>query len=131
YVTLRPFPGYRGALLGRKLTADKKTNPLYVFVATHAIGSPQSVIYNTSGRVSLRQSLSTISTKGLQVEIVSNPATLSVFYAIAPKANSLTATIFNFSKSGFKSLKTVTLGKTRATLLMKWIKGYTNEYVLV
>lgn len=131
YVTLRPFPGYRGAVLGRKLTVNTKKDPLYVFIATDALGKPELVIYNASGLVTTRQNLSTISTKGLQVEITSNPATLSVFYAVAPKANGLTATIFNISKSGFKSLKTVTAAQGRATLLMKWVKGYTNEYILV
>jgi len=131
YVVLRPFTGYRGAILGRKIIVNTKNDPFYVFIATDAMKKPELVIYNASGRVTTRQNLSTISTKGLQVEITSNPATLSVFYALAPKANGLTATIYNISKSGFKSLKTVTAAKGRATLLMKWVKGYTNEYILV
>lgn len=129
-VVLRPFVGYRGAVLGRKLIVNTKTDPLYVFIATDAMRKPELVVYNASGKVTTRQNLTTISTKGLQVEIVSNPATLSVFYAVAPKANGLTATIFNLSKSGFKSLKTVTAAKGKATLVMKWLKGYTNEYIL-
>ena len=127
---LKPFNGYRGAIVGRKITVSTKADPLYVFIATDAMKNPQLVIYNASGIVVTSQNLSSISTQGLQVEIASNPATLSVFYAIAPKANGLVAAIFNISKSGFKSLKMVTAAKGRGTLLMKWIQGYTNEYVL-
>lgn len=129
-VVLKPFPEYRGAIVGRKMTVDKKTNPLYVFIATDAMTKPEFVIYNASGKQVTRYNLMSISTKGLQLDIISNPKTLSVFVAVAPKANGLTATIFNVNKSGFKSLKTVTAAKVKGTLVMKWIKGYENEYIL-
>ena len=129
-VVLKPFGTYRGAMIGRKIIVDKKTNPFYVFIATDAMRKPELVMYNASGKVVARQNLTSISTKGLQLDIISNPATLSVFIATAPKANGLTATIYNISKSGFKSLKTVTAAKGSGTLVMKWVKGYANEYVL-
>lgn len=129
-ITLTPFPGYRGALIGRRLIVDTRSNPFYVFIATDAIGRPALVMYNASGRLLNRQSLSLISTKGLQLDIAPNVVTLSIYFAIAPKANGLTATIYNVDKRGLTSLKTVTAAKGRGTLVMKWLKGYTNEYIL-
>ena len=128
---LKPFAGYRGAVLGRKLIVDTKKNPFYVFIATGAIRQPKFVMYNASGKLVTRQNLIAISVNGLQVAIVPNPSTLSIFFTIAPKTNGLTATIFNVSKSGFKSLKRVTVTPGTGTLVMKWLKGYTNEYALV
>ncbi len=127
---LKPFGTYRGAAFGRRLIVDKKTNPFYVFVSYGAMAKPEFVMYNASGKLVTRQNLAPISAKGLQTEITSNPVTLSVFFAIAPKAPGLTATIFNVSKSGFKSLKTVTAAKGAGTLVMKWLRGYTDEYIL-
>lgn len=130
-VTLNPFPGYRGAILARKAVVDKKTNPVYFFVATDAMSRPSLVVYNYQGKLVVRHYLTTISTKGLQVELVSNPVTASIFVAIAPKTNGLIVTVYNISKGGTKSLGTVTITAGKGTVLMKFLKTYTQEYGLV
>ncbi len=129
-LTLRPFAGYTGTIVGRRMIVATKANPLYVFISTSPLSKPAVVMYNASGKLMTRYLLTSISTKGLQLDIVPNPATLSVFIAIAPKSNGLTSTILNISKGGLKSLKTVTANKGAGTLVMKWLKGYTNEYIL-
>ena len=129
-VVIRPFVGYRGNILARKLVVNTKTDPFYVFITLDATRRPELAIYNASGKQIARQNLTTIGTKGLQVEFVSNPVTLSVLYAIAPRANGLKANIYNISKSGLKSFASVTAAKGTGTLVIKWIKGYTNEYGL-
>lgn len=130
-VTLRPFPGYRGAVYARKAVVDRKTNPMYLFISTDAMYSPSLVVYNSQGKLLTRQALGTLSRKGLQVDAVGNPSTLSVFLALAPRTNGLTAWTYSLNKAGLRALGPVVASKSRGTLVMKFLKAYTNEYGFV
>lgn len=130
-VVLRPFPGYRGALLARKAIVNRKTDPLYFFVGVDAMSNPALVVYNASGRLVSRQLLRTISTRGLQFELAANPVSSSIYLALAPKTNVLKVWIYNISRGGIKLLKGFTTAGGRGTLLMKFLKTYDQEYGLV
>ena len=130
-VVLRPFIGYRGAVLARKAVVDRKSNPMYFFVATEKMGSPSLVVYNSSGKLLIRQALKTISVGGLQVEVVANPASLSIYLAVAAKTSGLSVSFYNISKSGFKAFNRLTTNSGKGTLLFKWLKTYADEYGLV
>lgn len=130
-VVLSPFPGYRGSILARKAILDTRSNPFYMFIPVDATRNASIVMYNSAGKLVTRVSVAKISKFGFQVALATNPTSLSVYAGIAPKANGLSNTVYNFSKSGIKSLGTVTHAKGKGTLVSTFLKLYDNEYGLV
>ncbi len=130
-VTLRPFPGYSGNITARKLVVRTKADPYYMFISTSATKAPAIVLYDATGKLVKRQSLATVSTGGLNLQLAVNPATSTVLISVSPKKSSLTATLYSIGKNGLGSLGKVKATTGTGTLIQKFLQVYANEYALV
>jgi len=130
-VTLQPYPSwYRGAIIGRKAIVYKRVEPYYFFIATDSFSQPSLVIYNYLGKLVKRQSLATISTRGLNVSLAPDPKTLGVFISLGAKQSKQVVYNYSLGKLGLKSLGAVRAG-TSGTAIFRLLKTYSNEFGLV
>lgn len=128
-VVLRPFSGYLGAVVAKKIIVDTKTNPYYLFIST-TTKKPELVVYDSAGKLVSRQALASISTAGIQVVLTANPVTLSTYVAIAPTITSMSVSVYNITKGSVKKLSTFTAAGGKGTIVMKFLKAYSEEYGL-
>lgn len=130
-VTLNPFPGYRGAVVAKKVVLNTAADPYYLFVNT-ASTRPAIVVYSSKGKLVKRLSLGTMATPGLRVQLEGNPLTSSVFIAVSPSRNSFRVKNFVLSKSGLKQVNTIAMsGSKNGVLVTKFMKTYDDEFALV
>gem|GEM_PF-6713970 len=130
-VTMNPFPGYRGAVVAKKVVLNTAADPYYLFVNT-ASTKPVIVVYSSNGKLVKRLSLGTMTTTGLRVQLEGNPLTSSVFIAVSPSRNSFRVKNFVLNKSGLKQVNTVAMsGSKNGVLVTKFMKTYDDEFALV
>lgn len=129
YVTLRPFPGYYGGMVAKKLILDTTKNPYYMFLST-ATRYPKMVIYDANGKIKWRADFRGVSSNGLLVQMAANPVSTSVYLSLAPTSGAMKVSIYNIAKSGVKLLKSFTAKGGRGTLVMAFLKISDTEYAL-
>lgn len=130
-VTLRPFPGYSGAVKAGEATINKKGKTWHFFVPTDAAAKPEFVVYNDQGKIVGRKNLTSISSQGLRVRMAADPATLSVYIAIAPKGKGLRASLYRINPNGLTSLGTVKAATGKNKLVFEFLLAYQGTYALV
>ncbi len=127
-IAMRPFSGYGGTIVARKLVVHKLTDPYFIFLTASATSAPKIVVYNYKGVVTSRVDLSKFTTKGLGIGLVSDPSTLAVMVAINPVAAGTTARTYLISKNGFRSSGNVTVASKASAMIVKLLKLYPDEY---
>lgn len=129
-VLLRPFPGYTGAMVAKKVVLDRTSNPFYLFIKTQT-RYPQMAVYDVNGRLKWRVSLSAVSSNGLLVQLAPNPVSSSVYIALAPTSGVMNVTMYNLTKSNLYKMKTFNAAGGRGTLVMAFLKNSSTEYALM
>lgn len=133
-VTLRPFPGYPGAVWAKKVNFGANLGSAYLFMNKDARNPSVLKYYHTSiGKMRSLTPSYGAHYQGYNVDMIVQPKSKKVYIAFGTKAVGTSAHVREITNKRTNVVNSPTVADTinKGIVLVKFLKIYTNEYGLV
>ncbi len=87
--TIKPLGTYTGQVFAKKMIVDKYSQPFYVFIPLDPQKSPNIVVVNYKGDIVRRTSLTSLSTKGFNIDAAYNGTSANIAIGALSKGSSV------------------------------------------